>query len=121
MAGVMSDWRKITDCPAIVFLSKPDNVITGRRPTAKGIRFELNDSEYADDTAVLFDSRQSAVEYCPLLVNHFRQYGMEIHTGDVRDPGKKSTTEILFVASPTSTYKDPILGSFLWVVVDSSP
>ena len=107
MAGVMSDWRKITDCPAIVFLSKPDNVITGRRPTAKGTPFELNDSEYADDTAVLFDSRQSAVEYCPLLVNHFRQYGMEIHTGDVRDPEKKSKTEILFVAAPLSTYKDP--------------
>ena len=107
MAGVMSDWRKITDCPAIVFLSKPDNVITGRRPTAKGTPFELNDSEYADDTAVLFDSRQSAVEYCPLLVNHFRQYGMEIHTGDVRDQEKKSKTEILFVAAPLSTYKDP--------------
>ena len=107
MAGVMSDWRKITDCPAIVFLSKPDNVITGRRPTAKGTPFELNDSEYADDTAVLFDSRQSAVEYCPLLVNHFREYGMEIHTGDVRDPEKKSKTEILFVAAPLSTYKDP--------------
>ena len=107
MAGVMSDWRKITDCPAIVFLSKPDNVITGRRPTAKGTPFELNDSEYADDTAVLFDSRQSAVEYCPLLVNHFRQFGMEIHTGDVRDPEKKSKTEILFVAAPLSTYKDP--------------
>ena len=107
MAGVMSDWRNITDCPAIVFLSKPDNVITGRRPTAKGTPFELNDSEYADDTAVLFDSRKSAVEYCPLLVNHFRQYGMEIHTGDVRDPEKKSKTEILFVAAPPSTYKDP--------------
>ena len=107
MAGVMSDWRNITDCPAIIFLSKPDNVITGRRPTAKGTPFELNDSEYADDTAVLFDSRKSAVEYCPLLVNHFRQYGMEIHTGDVRDPEKKSKTEILFVAAPPSTYKDP--------------
>ena len=107
MAGVMSDWRRITDCPAIVFLLKPDNVITGRLPTAKGTPFELNDSEYADDTAVLFDSRQSAVEYCPLLVNHFRQYGMEIHTGDVRDPEKKSKTKILFVAAPLSTYKDP--------------
>lgn len=107
MAGVMSDWRKITDCPAIVFLSKPDNVITGRPPTAKETPFELNDSEYADDTAVLFDSRQSAVEYCPLIVNHFREYGMEIHTGDVRDPENKSKIEILFVAAPLSTYKDP--------------
>ena len=35
MAEVMLEWRKSTDCPAIVFLSKPDSVITGRRPTAK--------------------------------------------------------------------------------------
>ena len=36
MAGVMSDWRNITDCPASIFVSKTENVITGRRPTAKG-------------------------------------------------------------------------------------
>ena len=107
MAGVMLEWRKSTDCPAIVFLSKPDSVITGRRPTAKGIPFEVNDSEYADDTAMLFDSRQSAVKYCPLLVSHFKQYGMEIHTGDERDPEKKSKTEVLFVSAPPSSYKDP--------------
>ena len=54
-----------------------------------------------------FDSRQSAVKYCPLLVSHFKQYGMEIHTGDERDPKKKSKTEILFVSAPSSSYKDP--------------
>ena len=80
-------------------------MITGRRPTAKGTPFELNDSEYADDTAVLFDSRKSAVEYCPLLVNHFRQYGMEIHTGDVRDPEKNSKTEIYLLWLPLSLTK----------------
>ena len=32
---------------------------------------------------------------------------MEIHTGYERNPEKKSKTEILFVAAPPSTYKDP--------------
>ena len=84
MAGVMTEWRKITgpNYPAVVFLTKPDSKLTGRRPTAKGIPFELNDSEYADDTAMLFDSRESAEKYCPLLWSHFKQYGMETHTDD---------------------------------------
>ena len=82
-------------------------MLTGRRPTAKGIPFELNDSEYADDTAMIFDSRQSVEKYCPLLLSHFMQYGMEIHTGDERKPDKNSKTEVLFVAAPSSTYKDP--------------
>ena len=103
MAGVMLEWRQNTDCPAIVFLLKPDSVITGRRPTAKGIPFEVNDSEYADDTAMHFDSKQSAVKYCPLLVSHFKQYGIEIHTGDEKDPEKKSKTEVLFVSAPPSS------------------
>ena len=51
MAGVMTEWRKITgpNYPAVVFLMKPDSKLTGRRPSAKGIPFELNDSEYVDD------------------------------------------------------------------------
>ena len=32
---------------------------------------------------------------------------MEIHTGDERDPEKKSKTEVLFVSAPSSSYKDP--------------
>ena len=109
MAGVMTEWRKTTgpNYPAVFFLTKPDSMLTGRRPTAKGIPFELNDSEYADDTAMLFDSRETAEKYCPLLWSHFKQYGMEIHTGDERKPDKKSKTEILFVAAPPSSYKDP--------------
>ena len=56
----------------------------------------------------------------------FRQYGMEIHTGDERKPDKKSKTEILFVAAPPSSYKDPgtfdnqTLESYLLVMADSS-
>ena len=67
----------------------------------------MDDSEYADDTAVLFVNRSSTETYCPLLVRHFRDFGMEIHAGDRRDPKKTSKTEVLFVAAPSSTYTDP--------------
>ena len=107
MAGVMTTWREATDCPALVFLTRPDDVLTGRKHTETGDEFSLSDSEYADDTAVMFDSRDSTVKYCPLLVQHFSDYGMEIHVGDVSLPDKKSKTEVLFVAAPPSVYKDP--------------
>ena len=107
MAGVMITWRKTTDCPPIIFLTKQDDVLTGRKHTAEGDSFELNDSEYADDTAMLFDSRASTQKYCPPPVDHFKDYGMEIHVGDERLPDKKSKTEVLFVAAPPSTYNDP--------------
>ena len=106
MAGVMNNWKKVSDCPAIVFRTRMDDVLTGRRHTTKGECFELNDSEYADDTAVLFDSRSTAAKYCPLLVRHFKEYGMEIHSGDERDLSKMSKTEILFVAASPSAYRD---------------
>ena len=108
MAGVMLTWRKTAaDCPPLIFRTKEDDVLTGRRYTAKGDELQLNDSEYADDTAALFVSRESMERYCPPLVEHFHSYGMEIHVGDVSFPDKKSKTEVLFVAAPPSTYANP--------------
>ena len=108
IAGVMLSWREISaDCPQLIFRSKEDDMLTGRRFAAKGDEFGVNDSEYADDTAAMFVSRESLARYCPPLVEHFHSYGMDIHTGDVCFPDKKSKTEVLFVAAPPSTYKDP--------------
>ena len=45
---------------------KTDFIMTGRRVTTKGIDFLLGDSEYADDTAVLFNTRQELEMYTPL-------------------------------------------------------
>ena len=90
-----------------MFLSAKDFRTTGRRPNAKGEVFSFEDSLYADDTAILFVDRSSAETYCPLLVQHFKQFGMEIHVGDKRNPNSKSKTEILLVAAPSSTYNDP--------------
>ena len=90
MVAVMTSWRSTSDQPNCVFLSRHDDVLTGRKHTTNGDKFVLDDSEYADDTAALFVSRQAIQKYAPLRVKHFALFGMEIHVGDVRKPLKKS-------------------------------
>ena len=60
----------------------------------------LLDLEYADDTAVLFHSREH------LIIWHFASFGMEVHSEKIwrRDDSK---SVILFVSKPPSMYKDP--------------
>ena len=102
----MITWRKLHDRPLCVFRTKNDFCLTGRRVTSSGIDFEFPDSEYADDTAVLFESRNDLVIYIPLLLNHFNRFGMEVHVGDISLPDKPSKTEILFVSAPFKFYHD---------------
>jgi len=106
MVGVMSSWRRISDQPQCIFLTREDSVMTGRKTSEVGETFALDDSEYADDTAALFVSRNALAKYSPLLVKHFAKFGLEVHVGDIRKPKKKSKTEVLFVAAllqPIST------------------
>ena len=107
LAAVMTTWRSTHVRPLCVFHTKMDDVLSGRRyNTKKGvIEFTLPDSEYADDTAVLFTSRESATSSLPLLISHFGRFGLEIHVGS---EGKFSKSEILFVAAPNQKYVDPI-------------
>ena len=107
MVGVMTTWRSISDQPQCIFYTKEDSVMTGRKSTEAGDAFTLDDSEYADDTAALFVSREAIAKYSPLLVKHFARFGLEVHMGDIRKPKKKSKTECLFVAAPPSAYTDP--------------
>jgi len=107
IAAIMETWRKRFNRPLCLFRSKNDFVLTGRRHNMKGIDFPMDDSEYADDTAVLFDTRNSLAEYTPLLLEHFSKFGMEVHVGDRRKPDKPSKTEILFVAAPGRSYVVP--------------
>ena len=103
--AVMLTWHLIDNRPLCTFYTKPDFILTGRSyRTRGGHEFNLPDSQYADDTAVLFTSRQSLEEHVPLLIDHFKKFGLEIHVGK---PGKDSKTEILFVHAPASTYADP--------------
>ena len=107
IAAVMITWRSSVDRPLCVFRSKEDFVMTGRRPQTKGTDFTFGDSEYADDTAVLFPTRDDLEHYTPLLLKHFERFGMEVHTGDKTQPDKPSKTEVLFVAAPSTMYDDP--------------
>ena len=107
MVGVMTSWRRISDQPQCIFLTREDAVMTGRKTTEAGDTFALDDSEYADDTAALFVSRYALAKYSPLLVKHFAKFGLEVHVGDIRKPKKKSKTEVLFVAAPPSAYINP--------------
>ena len=73
------------------------------RPFKDGVEsFEISDSEYADDTAVLFPSREELAKWAPLLIKTFADFGMEVH---VKQPGDtKEKTIVLFVAVQGSEY-----------------
>ena len=103
LEAVMVTWRKLHERPLCLYYTKYDDILTGRRYNTKGEEFSLPDSEYADDTAVLFVSRESLVVTTPLLIAHFARFGLEIHVGH---PNKLSKSEILFVAAPEHTYED---------------
>ena len=83
--------------------------LTGRRFTVWGEEFAVLDSEYADDTAVLFPTRQDLEDGVPKVISHFAKWGMEVHSGS-RDinPVKESKTKIIFVAKPASLYADSL-------------
>ena len=99
IAAIMITWRQTRNHPQCIFRTKNDFVLTGRRPNTKGEDFVLGDSEYADDTAALFDSRESLITDAPVINTHFERFGMEIHAGlrSLRD--KASKTEVLLVSN----------------------
>ena len=79
MFAVMLLWHILDNQPLCVFYTKPDFILTGRSYRARGgCKFNLPDSQYADDTAVLFTSRQSVETYIPILIDHFTKFGLEI-------------------------------------------
>ena len=82
IAAIMITWRQTRNHPQCLFRTKDDFVLTGRKPNAKGEHFVFGDSEYADDTAILFDSRESVVTDAPGINNHFERFGMEVHAGN---------------------------------------
>ena len=106
VAAVMITWRMTFGGPLCLFRTKRDFVMTGRSYRAYGDEFPLYDSEYADDTAVLFESRASLDEGVPQLIVHFARFGMEVHTGNTIHE-KKSKSEILFCPKSLQLYHDP--------------
>ena len=89
-------------------------MLTGRNPDTGGknvygkqyTEFAVSDSEYADDIAIPFCKRADSEKYTPVLMEHFRRWGLEVHAGSYH-PFKGSKTELLFCARPLSTSQDP--------------
>jgi hypothetical protein len=123
--AVMIAWRKIRagmhergEVAPCMFRTKQDFVLGtatafNRRKWSKGgesgnlkegvEEFEVSDSEYADDTAALFCSREDCEKGIPPLIDLFSQFGGEVH---VKQPGqtKPSKTVVVFVAKKRSEY-----------------
>ena len=96
MAAVMKTWRSSNPCDLCTFKYKQDFDLTGRPHKADGQELSISDSEYADDTAFVFTSREDTQRMTPKVVNHFARWGMQVHVGK-DDKGSKS--EILFCAA----------------------
>jgi len=69
------------------------------------MEFEMSDSEYADDTGLLFCDRRSVERMAPRVNEHFARWGMQVHE---KAPGdKKVKTLVLFCAAPPMSYINP--------------
>ena len=106
MAAIMITWRIIYGGPLCLFKTKPDFILTGRSYRARGEEFAVPGAEYADDAAVLFESRNSLEVGVPRLISHFYRFGMDVHVGN-RHLEKKSKSEVLFCSKPAIMYDDP--------------
>ena len=106
IAAIMITWRSEHNYELPLFRSNDDFVLTGRSSTAgtAANEFSLGDSEYADDTGLLFCSRADVDEQTPRVYSHFERWGMEVHVGTA-DKGSKS--EILFCPAPAACYTYP--------------
>lgn len=114
-AAVMETWRATSDYPLTTFRTRPDFVMSGRPHDTAGEELCIGDSEYADDTALPFETRHDVEEQTPALMVHFARWGMEIHAG-VLDPTvvgpisakmiKDSKSEIMFCPKPLHMYAD---------------
>ena len=68
LAAVMITWRVTANIPLCIFRTKNDAKMTGRSYRAYSEEFALNDSEYADDTTLVFGSRSDCVTGIPLVL-----------------------------------------------------
>ena len=71
IAAVMITWKKSCDGSFCIFRSKSDFTMKGRSHIAQGNDVNVADSEYADDTAVLFEGRDETDVGVSQIMHHF--------------------------------------------------
>ena len=75
----MITWKPSCNIQVCIFRSKMDAKFTGRSYRTVGESFPLLDSEYADDTAVMFDTRNNLFDGIISIISHFARFGNEVH------------------------------------------
>ena len=106
IAAVMITWRNTSKIAPCIFKTKKDAIMTGRSYRAYGEDLPLQDSEYADDTALIFGSREDTASGIAESMSHFARFGMEVHSGPV-EPREDSKSVVLFCPKPSSMYENP--------------
>ena len=85
--------------PKPQFRTRADGVTSGERSARKrgATSFDLWASLYADDCAILFETRADLITGTSYLFNHLRKFGLQMHvgTGDTA-----SKTEAMFFPAP---------------------
>ena len=112
MVALTNTWNQKEDLSPFLFRSKQDSIITGRRRNIVrgGEGSAMTESAYADDAAFLFPFKKIAERDTPRITKHYTKWGMEFHSGITETPdikGKKSKTELLFVAKQNNSYTKP--------------
>ena len=74
VATVMITWNATNNVTYCIFCSTNDAKHTGRSYRAKGEKVLLLDSEYADDTAILFDIREDLTNSVNSIVTYFTRF-----------------------------------------------
>jgi hypothetical protein len=118
MAVVMKTWRSSHNYDLCCIHTKADFQLTCRKHTNKGDEHNISDSEYADDTVFIFESRADCERMAPIMVKRFDRWGLEVPVG--KEINKESKSEVLFcVADPIcysnrSSFDDTDLSPILW-------
>ena len=74
IATVMITWNATNNVTYCIFYSKNDAKQTGRSYRTKGEKVLLLDSEYADDTAILFDKHEDLTNGVNIIVTYFARF-----------------------------------------------
>ena len=94
IAAMLITWKASCNIPACMFQSRIGATLPGRGHWAYGESFSILDSEYTDDTAIIFQSRANVSDRNSSIILHFGHFGTEIHAGLIH-PKQEPKTEIL--------------------------
>jgi hypothetical protein len=93
------------------FMTRENGLTSGEKPTRvrDALPFELWTSLFADDCALLFNSREDLIRGSNHIFSHLRKFGLLMHVGR---GGTASKTEAMYFPSPRQRYTDGNTSNF---------